>query len=282
MRIKDIMPSLAQGIKTLVDWPFGRPHHTQDPGVAPYGDTWDIIWIGHCGSNHDGNFRIYSWNDTTVPPEDREYWFDTGLSPEQHTPGTRSVYQFGRTTCSSGYAISLQGAAKLVEYFKSSDENLDLKLSSACTRETDMTCLGVWPQIVTAVNTKSNIDHDGDGVGRPEDSEELHIEAGPALQFSARVNAKGVIESGYGRDEWIPEWNTSWAMKNGKWSLVKMNRTMDGGDELQPEKGKEELKETDVSDGGEIGSYEAYAGTTNAASRGERQEDGRRWKVKRA
>ena len=68
MRIKTIMPRLAEGIKVLVDWPFNRPHHVIDPRIEPYGDSWDVLWIGHCGSNHDGNIRMYSWNDTTVPP----------------------------------------------------------------------------------------------------------------------------------------------------------------------------------------------------------------------
>lgn len=68
IRLKDIMPQVAQGVKTLVDWPFNKPHHIQYPAIEPYGDTWDVLWIGHCGSNHDGNIRIYSWNDTSVPP----------------------------------------------------------------------------------------------------------------------------------------------------------------------------------------------------------------------
>ena len=68
MRVKEILPPLARGIRELVDWPFDRSHHVLDPQIEPYGDTWDVLWIGHCGSNHDGNTRIYSWNDTTVPP----------------------------------------------------------------------------------------------------------------------------------------------------------------------------------------------------------------------
>lgn len=154
------MPQLAYGIRMLVDWPFEKPHHTQDARIEPYGDTWDIVWIGHCGSNHQGNTRIYSWNDTSVPPEDKEYIFDIGLTKEQHVPGTRTVFQFGRTTCSTAYAISLQGAKKLVEYFKQANRNLDLHLSEVCTGgNSDLTCLGVWPQLITASKSESNIDH---------------------------------------------------------------------------------------------------------------------------
>jgi len=172
MRIKEIMPQLSQGVKTLVDWPFNRPHHTQDARIEPYGDTWDIIWIGHCGSSHTGNTRIYSWNDTSVPPEDREWRFAGSLTEEQHVPGTRTVFQFDETVCSTAYAISLQGATKLARYFKAANKNLDLQLSDFCSGaargNADMVCLGVWPQIMTNARSESNIHH-GPGEKTPWD-----------------------------------------------------------------------------------------------------------------
>jgi hypothetical protein len=172
MRIKEIMPQLAQGIKTLVDWPFGRPHHTQDARLEPYGDSWDIVWIGHCGSSHAGNTRIYSWNDTSVPPEDREWWFAGRLTTEQHVPGTRTVYQFDDTVCSTAYAISLQGAMKLTRHFKTANKNLDLQLSDFCSGSArgvaDLLCLAVWPQIMTNARSWSNIEH-SNGAKTPSD-----------------------------------------------------------------------------------------------------------------
>lgn len=143
IRIKTIMPGLATGIRAIIDWPFTSPHHTQDSSITPYGDGWDILWIGHCGSNHDGNIRSYYWNDTTVPPKTEEFMYDFGPTKEQHVPGTRAVFQFGRTTCTSGYAISRPGAIKLVQYFREGNENLDIRLSSVCRKCPDMTCLGV-------------------------------------------------------------------------------------------------------------------------------------------
>jgi len=173
MRIKEIMPQLAQGIKALVDWPFHRPHHTQDVRIEPYGDTWDIVWIGHCGSSHKGNTRIYSWNDSSVPPENREWRFAGGLTEQQHVPGTRTLYQFDATVCSTAYAISLQGATKLARYFKVANKNLDLQLSDFCTGTArgiaDMVCLGVWPQIITNSQSRSNIEHQN-GAKTPSDS----------------------------------------------------------------------------------------------------------------
>lgn len=230
------MQPLGKGIQVLVDWPFTTEEQHVDQQLFPYGDSWDIIWIGHCGSSRDGNVRAYTWNDTSVPPEDRESTFDIGLSSEQHMPGTRTVFQFGRTTCTTGYAISNRGARKLAEYVKESDDNIDLKLSAVCSSRPDMTCLGVWPQIITAAETASNIDHsaseDGDD-GSPEaegEAEAPKVEAGPALQYSARVNAHQILRAGgyVPKKQLLGEWDTAWASnpaKNGTWDMMKINST---------------------------------------------------------
>lgn len=235
LRIHEIMQPLAKGIQHLVDWPFTIEHQNVDQQLYPYGDSWDIVWIGHCGSNRDGNVRAYTWNDTSVPPEHREYTFDVGISSEQHTPGTRMVFQFGRTTCTTGYAISTRGAQKLVGYFKETNDNIDLKLSSVCSSRPDMTCLGVWPQVITAAETKSNIDHSAEE-DHNESSEESEpepppeVEAGPALQYSARVNSHQILQAGghVPKKDWKGEWDTCWGVnpaKNGTWDLMRINRT---------------------------------------------------------
>lgn len=227
VRIHEIMQPAAKGIQTLVDWPFTIEHHNVDQQLYPYGDSWDILWIGHCGSNRDGNVRAYAWNDTSVPPENHEWSFDLGLTSEQHTPGTRTVFQFGRTTCTTGYAISNAGAHKLVKYFQETDENVDNKLSSVCSSRVDMTCLGVWPQIISAAETKSNIDH-----GEGDDIKALKpiVKAGPALQYSARVNSLQIMKAGgyVPKQQWVGEWDTAWGInpvKNGTWDLMKLNKT---------------------------------------------------------
>lgn len=47
-----------------------------------------------------------------------------------------------------------------------------------------------------------------------------NISLGLAIQFSARMNAKQVLEEGIGRAEWKAEWDTSWTEKNGTWDMV--------------------------------------------------------------
>ena len=222
MRIKDIMTEVAEGAKVLIDWPFDAADKSFNDVNNPYGERWDILWIGHCGSSNHGEGRIYSINDSTVPPEDHEFWFAGPPQDEQHRPGTRILYQFQSAVCSTSYAISYSGAVKLVELFKKGNENLDLELMIRCNQRVDLTCLAVWPQIVTAAGSRSNIEHPENETADLESQvdEAFSVPPGPALQYSARVNADQVISKGLGRASWIAQWNSTWVMINSTWTLV--------------------------------------------------------------
>lgn len=115
--------------------------------------------------------------------------------------------------------MTLQGAIKLVKYFKTANEGLDETLSRVCTTKEDMVCLAVWPQVHLASITASNIDHDGDkNVTEKGELEHrpIAVEAGPSIQYSAWRNAGRIIEEGAGPDEWVPEWNGTWIFEDGK------------------------------------------------------------------
>lgn len=224
MRVKDIMSYVAEGVQTIVDWPFQPSNDTERFGepldLSPYGDNWDVIWMGHCGSYDHGNGRYYSINDTSVAPEDHEFKFASAPQDEQHRPGTRMMYQLTGSVCSTGYAISYAGAVKLEKYIEEDQENLDLKLGSLCRGKLDLTCIGVWPQVITNAQSHSNIEHpNGEVATGGADTEEVVVRAGPAIQYSARVNA-AVAMKGLGKESWHPEWNTTWALVHNEWKLV--------------------------------------------------------------
>jgi len=224
MRIKDIMTLVAEGVQTIVDWPFQPKNDTARYGAplppSPYGENWDIIWIGHCGSSNHGNGRYYPINDTTVPPEAREYKVGDVPNDDQHRPGTRMLFDITTSVCSTGYAISYSGAVKLVEYFKESQENLDLRLTTLCREKLDLTCVGVYPQVITAAQSHSNIEHvDGEIASFEAIEEEVLVRAGPAIQYSARINAEAA-RKGLGIESWVAEWNSTWAMVDDEWTEI--------------------------------------------------------------
>lgn len=207
MRIHDILAGVADGSRAIADWPFTAAGHPRDfaTDVSPYGDNWDILWIGHCGSTvYIGNGRIYSFKDVTVPPKEMEYTFAGKPDKSQHPDGTRLVFEFTMTTCTSGYAISNQGAHKLKKFLAESNDNIDVRMWRLCNDENTLLCLGVWPQVITAAPSESNIKHKDGDTAPGMDIEAKKISAGPALQYSARRNAL-VVQQGLGRDKWIKE-----------------------------------------------------------------------------
>lgn len=220
LRIKDIMSGVAEGVNRLIDWPFENTLNTKEAPLqhsSPYGDKWDVIWIGHCAAHDYGNGRIYEIHDPTVPPEDHEYTFGGRPTDDQHKPGTRIMFQLRGVICAYAYAVSYQGAKKMLKHVEEDGTNLpaDFFIGSFCNEKADIACAGVWPQVMTAASTASNIAH-GDGAVT---SNANDASPGPALQYSARFNSKLVLDGGT-RADWIPQWNTTWAMKDGEWSLV--------------------------------------------------------------
>ena len=128
LRIKETLQGVASASKRLLDWPFDVPPR---PSVFPYGDKWDIIWIGHCGAWNYDNHHIYRFNDSSVPPEDFEVSFAGAPKEGQHRQGTRSVFSLGFATCTSAYAISNAGAVKMEKEFRQGSDNVDIKIGTS-------------------------------------------------------------------------------------------------------------------------------------------------------
>lgn len=210
MRIREILPGVANASKTVADWPFTSVGHPRNfaTELSPYGDNWDLLWIGHCGTTLDGgNGRVYSFKDPAVPPEDLEFTFAGKPDRKQHPKGTRIVFEFSMTTCTSGYAISNRGAHKLKDFLSESNANIDVRMWNLCRDHSSLLCLGVWPQVITAAPSQSNIKHkDGETApGADKEDPTGAVTGGPGIKFSARQNAK-IAQQGLGRDKWISQY----------------------------------------------------------------------------
>ena len=90
MRIKAAMYGLTGGVRAIADWPFVdhalTPYEGQfvDPPVAtphsPYGDNWDILWLGHCGANGGEDPRYYMYHDPSAGERRRAWTYDAPVS----------------------------------------------------------------------------------------------------------------------------------------------------------------------------------------------------------
>jgi len=100
--------------------PLNDLPQTVPPTTSPYGDNWDILWLGHCGTNarrrNASQPIIYSYNDTTVS---HPSYIHTVLGMyngliNHHPPHTR-LYDYTKTgICSQAIAVSLRGAKRLL------------------------------------------------------------------------------------------------------------------------------------------------------------------------
>lgn len=143
VRLKPQLELAASGaraiLSTLPDglFPHGRvsasssysSSSTSSP-ASPYGDDWDVLWLGHCGEpfpedlpenqnlpDTDPGFQAMArkWTilgDATVPPPDRL----TGLVDyaAHGPPLTRWVHVSAAPICSFAYALSRAGARKVL------------------------------------------------------------------------------------------------------------------------------------------------------------------------
>jgi hypothetical protein len=113
VRLKHQLEYVAQGVRSL--FPTGS-----NP-TSPYGDNWDVLWLGHCGEpfpetleenrGKPAHDKFVIKNDATVPP----FGKITGLVDWKAYPEfTRWVHRSAGPMCSFAYALSQAGARKVL------------------------------------------------------------------------------------------------------------------------------------------------------------------------
>jgi hypothetical protein len=187
VRLKPQLERVAQGARALLGSASGPS--------SPYGDDWDILWLGHCGEVFpelldenkakpaDDVGRKYMQrkfvieNDLTVPPRDKV----TGIIDFKQSPEhTRWVHITGAPICTFAYALSQRGARKVL--FDLSVDRLsgpfDNSLAWLCRRSVssvgvkdaaqagdrglDAKCISVTPPVFFHHKAKGSVNGDSD------------------------------------------------------------------------------------------------------------------------
>jgi len=131
------------------------------PVVSPYGDAFDVLWLGHCGTEfpahppalsrqHEGFsgpgagrpaqlplLRVTAARDATVPAPRhlRPHPFaNPDAMAEQFAAHTRVVHAASATACTLAYAVSQAGARRLLRQFalETFTTGWDLMLGAWC------------------------------------------------------------------------------------------------------------------------------------------------------
>lgn len=204
------------------DVPLASAAPYELPSATPYGDDWDVLWLGHCGtelptaspteaSSLMSLLRVTLADDATVPAP-------ASLKPHPfalpdrlgvlYAPHTRVVHAAHGTVCTQAYAVSQQGARKLLYQLglATFTTGFDLMLGAWCDgqyrREEDdkadenengkgntETCLTVQPPLfshyLTAKEDSSDIQAQGGGF--------LHRTGSQYIRFSVQKNLRRLV-----------------------------------------------------------------------------------------
>ena len=186
---------------------------TVAPTSSPYGDGWDILWLGHCGTRFptseiearaatSGNIpkgRVVLLNDPTVPEHD--YLADL-LSKDddprsKYPQHTRVVHHAMGSQCSLAYAISQAGARKLLYEMgiKSFSREYDLMLQDLCQGTNDreiLNCITVQPQLLNHHRPAGNPNDYSDITDHSAD-EVRDFGLTENIQWSAKLNFRKLL-----------------------------------------------------------------------------------------
>lgn len=159
---------------------------TEPPLTSPYGDGWDLLWLGHCGVQQpfanpkDGEWAarsaaiskgaVLKVKDATVPqPKDIHSWDDNGHARfrEAYPSHSRITHHSLDAVCTFAYAVSQAGARKILYELGlwKMDDPFDLGLRQFCDgimgHERHI-CLTTQPSLFSHYEHKegSELDHE--------------------------------------------------------------------------------------------------------------------------
>lgn len=180
-------------------------HTSTDKPHSPYGDGWDLLWLGHCGIvRHDKDSRTFIVdNDPSTPPPNHRVTFGSdGVDMTSYSNSSRVVFQSGGGLCVYAYALSFRGAQKmlLTHHTKNKYKPFDLALHFMCKDDPDFKCLAVFPQIVDSHKAAGAVDRDSDIADLSENKEIRKKGYTFNIVRSVRINLKKLVLGKGGED----------------------------------------------------------------------------------
>ncbi|KAK2776131.1 hypothetical protein FQN53_002862 [Emmonsiellopsis sp. PD_33] len=195
---------------------------TVPPKTSPYGDEWDVLWLGHCGaqfpnpalesksalSNQLPRGRVVYHNDATVPgPEHLVVLPSADDLRATYPPHTRVTHHAMGSICSLAYAVSQRGARRLLYELgvKQFDSAYDIMLRDVCEGANGRArgvCLTVQPQLFNHHRPRgrgrfhSDISEHADGVYENASTQ--------MIRWSTRMNLAKLVEGRTDFDDGYP------------------------------------------------------------------------------
>ena len=205
---------------------------TTIPRTNPYGDDWDILWLGHCGmkrpaagdeaawpapSRDISRGHVVHFDDPTVPQPHHLHDFKGTIGTNDRSGNadfrnhTRTVHHPQDGFCSVAYAVSQRGAQKMLWYMgvRAFDAWFDTMLPNFCGGKdlgdlAQPTCIGVQPQFFDQHNPRGESWKESDifspSQGFREAPETYNI------RWSTRINLPKLLS---GNTDYVDQWPDS-------------------------------------------------------------------------
>jgi GR25 family glycosyltransferase involved in LPS biosynthesis len=195
---------------------FETREETIPPRVSPYGDDWDVLWLGHCGmaipltgTHTHARGRVVHTADDTVPSR---HHVSTDGGPAtlvyEYSDHTRLTHHVHVPVCSVAYAVSQRGARRILyelsvrNYTSEFDNMLREMCDGEEMRSVKLTCLTTQPALFThwwpRGSRKKESDIDGTREGWRDVGESKNI------RWSVRTNMEKLIKGETG--DWVDQW----------------------------------------------------------------------------
>lgn len=192
VRLKPSLTDFARGARYIQSIP---PNASL---FSPYGDDWDVLWIGHCGETFPENDdRVFVIPDDPSVPSPRHIGYP--LLAERYANHTRVVHRANGPICLYGYALSQRGAQRMLWGLsvKQLRGFVDNELAGFCSGNTglDVTCVSSQPTYIRTHRAAGSMTKDSDNVGPEALSKEVR-ETGETVdvRWSVRMNMEKLLK----------------------------------------------------------------------------------------
>jgi hypothetical protein len=170
--------------------------------ISPYGDHWDLLWIGHCAAalthekTRNFNKGKVVWNDQSVPEKRYIMYQDDWRLKETYPDHTRVVHRSSSMVCLFGYAITQKMAQRMLYHIgiKKINTALDFEYAQFCEgwwTEEMPKCYAIEPPyfgLFRPAGSKAGHSDQSEMAGYQED------DWSPNVRYSAMQNIENWVE----------------------------------------------------------------------------------------
>lgn len=212
-------PTPKEGSSVHTELHPGPKLSTVPPKLSPYGDDWNVLWLGHCGA------RFPSFQQDPTLPQGRALINDPTAPSQQHVfigfgsdeilrtyPNhTRAISHTAEVVCTLAYAVS-QRAARQILFdvgLRALENPFDIMLRKYCDGldgRKVRKCYTAQPSYMAhhraaGKASKSSDIHDWEG------QEEADVESTNAYTFNVRLSTKMNLQKLVdGETDYVDQW----------------------------------------------------------------------------